>query len=135
MAHPLMVDPESHVLTRLRGICLSLPGAAEKTSHGHPAFYTQRVFAYLGASIKVDGAYERHPEALVVKPHPDEARALLEEPRCFRPAYLGPAGWVAVDLEAGTDWTEVAELVEESYRATAPRRLVAELDTRRGGTA
>lgn len=132
MAHPLMVDPESLVLTRLRGICLALPGSAEKTSHGHPAFFTVKVFAYVGASVKVEGAYAQHPDSVVVKPHPDEARALLEQPRCFRPAYLGPAGWVGVDLDDDSDWLEVAELVEESYRATATRTLVARLDARRG---
>ena len=127
-----MVDPDSPVLARLRDVCLALPGSAEKISHGHPAFFTRKVFAYAGASVKVDGAYEQHPEAVVVKPHPDEARALLEEPRCFRPAYLGPAGWVGVDLDDASDWAEVAELVEESYRATAPRALVAELEARQG---
>ncbi|WP_151526625.1 MmcQ/YjbR family DNA-binding protein [Serinicoccus kebangsaanensis] len=130
MAHPLMVDLDSPILTRLRALCLALPGAAEKISHGHPAFYTDKVFAYFGASIKVDGAYQQHPTSLVVKPHPDEAQALLEEPRCYRPAYLGPSGWVGVDLDDETDWEEVAELVEESYRATARRRLVAELEAR-----
>ncbi|WP_130013585.1 MmcQ/YjbR family DNA-binding protein [Serinicoccus sediminis] len=132
MAHPLMVDPHSPVLATLREVCMALPGSAEKTSHGHPAFFTQKVFAYVGASVKVDGAFVQHPDSVVVKPPPDEVRALLEQPRCFRPAYLGAAGWVGVDLDVGSDWVEVAELVEESYRATAPRALVAELDARPG---
>jgi hypothetical protein len=28
------------------------------------------------------------------------------------------------------DWAEIAELVEDAYRAVAPKRLVAELDAR-----
>lgn len=58
--------------------------------------------------------------------------ARLDDPRGYVPAYLGPSGWVGVDLDSGTDWTEVDELLESSYRLTAPPRLIAELDTHRG---
>lgn len=44
------------------------------------------------------------------------------------PAYVGGKGWVGVYLEGAADWAEVAELVEESYRLTAPKRLVALLE-------
>ena len=37
------------------------------------------------------------------------------------PAYLGPSGWVGVDLDTDTDWTEIAELLDASYRLTAPQ--------------
>lgn len=48
--------------------------------------------------------------------------------RFFVPAYVGSKGWVGVYLEGAVDWAEVTELVEESYRLTAPKRLVALLD-------
>lgn len=130
MAHPLMVDEDDPLLARLREIALALPGADEKLSHGHPAFFTRKVFAYFGGSLKVDGEWEQRAHSVVVKPDEDEARALLEDPRCYRPAYLGPSGWVGLDLDARTDWDEVAELVEASFRETAGVRLVAELDAR-----
>lgn len=130
MAHPLMFDDADPVLHRVRALALDLPGADEKVSHGHPAFFTKKVFAYYGGSIKVDGEYVPHTQSLLVLPDDEEARALLEEPRCYRPAYLGAGGWVGVDLGDDTDWVEVAELLEDSYRRTAGRRLVAELDTR-----
>lgn len=44
------------------------------------------------------------------------------------PAYLGRSGWLGVDLTAGTDWQEISELVDASYRVTARRRLVKRLD-------
>lgn len=65
---------------------------------------------------------------MVVKPEPIERAALEQEPRCFVPAYLGPSGWIGVDLDVETDWTEVVELLDASYRLTAPRRLAAQLD-------
>lgn len=130
MVHPLMFDEDDPVLARVRRIALALPGADEKVSHGRPAFFTTKVFGYYGGSIKVDGAYEQHSQSIVVLPDAEEARALLEEERCYRPAYLAPSGWVGVDLDAASDWDEVAELVESSYRNTAGSRLVAQLDAR-----
>ena len=38
--------------------------------------------------------------------------------------YLGVSGWVGLDLDDSTDWDEVAELVETSYRLTAGVRRV-----------
>lgn len=132
MAHPQMFDESDPLLHRVRALALELPGADEKVSHGHPAFFTKKVFAYYGGSVKVDGEYVQHTQSLLVLPDEEEARALLEEPRCYRPAYLGASGWVGVDLRGDTDWAEAAELLEDSYRRTAGRRLVAELDTRPG---
>jgi phosphoribosylglycinamide formyltransferase-1 len=41
-------------------------------------------------------------------------------------------GWIALRLDAGKiDWSEVAELVADSYRLVAPKRLAA-LVARRG---
>jgi predicted DNA-binding protein (MmcQ/YjbR family) len=61
-------------------------------------------------------------------PDADQRRALSEDPRVFVPAYLGPSGWLGVDLDEHTDWTEVAELLDMSYRLTAPRRAITQLD-------
>ena len=45
--------------------------------------------------------------------------------RFFVPPYVGPSGWVGVRLDMKVNWNVVAKLVEESYRVTAPTRLVA----------
>jgi hypothetical protein len=46
--------------------------------------------------------------------------------RFYKPAYLGPRGWVAVRLDLDdVDWDEVAELALDAYRLTAPKRLQA----------
>ena len=131
MAHQIMYDEDDPVLVRLREIALRLPGAAEKVTHGWPAFYTVKVFGYYGGSIKVDGAYVRHDQSLLVLPDPGEYEALAQDGRVYRPAYLGPYGWLGLDLRIDMDWTEVAELLDASYRITAPNMLVAELDVRR----
>lgn len=129
MAHPQMFDDDDPYLERVRQIAAALPGSAEKVSHGRPALYTKKVFAYYGGSLKVDGVWVQHPHSIVVLPDPDDRQALLADPRVYVPAYLGPSGWIGFDLHDDTDWAEVAELLDAAYRLTAPKRLVAELDS------
>jgi predicted DNA-binding protein (MmcQ/YjbR family) len=130
MSHPIMFDEDDPILARVRAIALALPDAAEKVSHGIPAFYTTKVFAYYSGSIKVDGEWRRHDQSIMVLAEPGDREALLAEERCYLPAYLGPSGWVGVDLSANDDWTEITELIDASYRLTAGKRRVARLDAR-----
>ncbi|MDP9794017.1 putative DNA-binding protein (MmcQ/YjbR family) [Catenuloplanes nepalensis] len=130
MTHPIMFDDDDPLLGRVRDLALAFPDAAEKISHGHPAFYTTKVFAYYGGSRKVDGEWEQHGRALLILADPDDRDALLDSDRCFVPAYLGPSGWIGVDLDDDTDWAEIAELLDASYRQTAGKRRVIRLDAR-----
>lgn len=123
-----MFDDDDPILARVRAIASEFPGADEKVSHGRPAMFTKKVFAYYGGSLKVDGEWVQHPHSIVVQPDPGDRLALLDDARVYVPAYLGPSGWIGVDLDDNTDWTEVTELLDASYRVTAPARLIAELD-------
>lgn len=123
-----MFDDDDPVLARVREIALGYPEASEKLSHGRPTFYTQKVFCYYGGSVKVDGEWMRHDHAVMVQPDPGDEPALRQDPRFWVPGYLGPSGWLGLDLDDDTDWTEIAELIDASYRVTAPRRLVRALD-------
>lgn len=127
MPHP--GDPQEY-FERVRGLALALPGAAEKRVVGHVAFYTRKVFAYLGMSYKADATIVREPCALAVLLPEEERTALLQEGRAHVPMYIGPFGWIGLELDSATDWAEVAELIEESYRQTAGKRLIQELDRR-----
>lgn len=126
--HPQMFDDDDPFLQRVRALVDALPGTDMKVSHGRPAFFTKKIFAYYGGSLKVDGAYEQHEHSLTVLPDPGDRQALLEDDRTYVPAYLGPYGWIGIDLDEATDWTEVAELLDASYRLTAPKKLIADLD-------
>ena len=134
MAHPLMFDPAEPCLLTLREICLALPGADEKISHGRPNFFTRKVFAIYGGSLNGDHFAPVARHALLFLPDADDRPALLEDERFFVPAYVGTNGWLGLSFELSgchrVDWGEVAELVDASYRNTAPARLVAELDAR-----
>ena len=125
-----MFDDDDPDLAQVRELASVFPGAAEKVSHGRPAFFTKKVFAYYGGSLKIGDEWVEHPRSIVVQVDPDDRPGLLEDPCVYFPAYLGPSGWLGVDLHAGTDWVEVAELLDGSFRLTAPRRSIEELDAR-----
>ena len=125
-----MYDEDDPVLARVRELALGLPDAAEKESHGRPAFFTTKVFAYYGGSVKTSDGHERHDQSVVLVADPAERPALLDDPRFFHPMYLGVSGWVGLLLDDRTDWAEVAELLETSYRRTAGVRRVRLLDAR-----
>ncbi|WP_218824453.1 MmcQ/YjbR family DNA-binding protein [Asanoa hainanensis] len=130
MAHPIMFDEADPVLGRVRALALAFPDAGEKISHGRPAFFTTKVFAYYGGSVKVEGAYQQHDRSVLVLVDPDERTALLADSRCYVPAYLGAYGWIGVDVADDSDWDEINELLDASYRRTAGPRRVAVLDAR-----
>lgn len=133
--HPPKVDDADPHLARVRALALSLPDAAEKRSHGSPSFFTRKVFAVFGGSLKGDHYSPVARNALLFLPDASEREALIEDERFFVPAYLGPSGWLGLSfhLVGGVDevdWDEVGELIEMSYRLTAPAALVRELDGR-----
>jgi hypothetical protein len=52
--------------------------------------------------------------------------ASVDPNRFYLPAYIGPRGWAGLRLDVGAiDWDEVGELVADSYRLVAPKRLAA----------
>jgi len=131
MAHAPHFDPQDPVLAKLRSVCLALPGADEKVSHGRPAFFTKKIFAIYGAVTKGDHHSGQYDQSVVFQPDPDEADALAQHEHSFVPAYWGPYGWLGLDLsQESVDWDEVAELVEDSFRQTAAKKLLAKLDQR-----
>lgn len=130
MAHDVFDVSDDPYYERLSDLALAFPEAQMRVSHGAPLFYTKKAFAHYIARVKGGGHY---PHAVVFRPLPEEVPAFEQEARFFVPAYWGPYGWWAVDLAhdgteaADVDWSEVAELLDGSYRQTAPARLVKQL--------
>jgi hypothetical protein len=130
--HPIMFSDDDPGLSELRAICLGFPAAEERISHGRPTFRAKRIFAAFGGSEKIrPGEHRMVPSAMIFTPDPVDLPAIDQDDRFFVPAYYGPYGGRAIDLAArDVDWTEIAELVDASYRRVATPRLLAELDAR-----
>src|SRR5262245_56210189 len=99
-------------LKRLRRVCLSIPGTMEKLSHGEPTFFTpKRVFAMFANNHHDDGHI-----AVWLPVGPGVQEALIEEAPAiyFRPPYVGPAGWVGVELSRVDD-DLLGSLIREAF--------------------
>jgi predicted DNA-binding protein (MmcQ/YjbR family) len=67
---------------------------------------------------------------LVFKPAASEREYLLADPRFGTAPHM--SGWVELDLGAIADWTEVRELLTDSYALVAPAGLAAQVGGRPG---
>ena len=126
-----MFGDDDPVLARVRDIALAFPDAYEKVSHGRPAFFVSKMFVMYGGSVKpaTKGDYLQYPQSIMVKVDESDRRALEQDLRFFYPAYLGPSGWLGLDLATRkVDWNEAGELIDASFRLVAPKKLIRQLD-------
>lgn len=118
-------------LAEIREIALAFPTAFEKVSWGRPVFCAPKMFAMFGGNVKGEDGMIPYPSSLLIKVDDSDRRALEADSRFFFPAYMGPFGWLGLDLTAGrVDWTEVRELVDASFRLIAAKKLIRQLDDR-----
>jgi predicted DNA-binding protein (MmcQ/YjbR family) len=109
---------------RLVDAALSYPGAVEDFPWGERvAKVNKKIFAFFGAD---DG-----DESAVTVKLPRSCDFALSFASTTPSGYgLGKAGWVRLDFENPDcpDIDLLLDWLDESYRAVAPKRLVAELD-------
>lgn len=115
-------------LESLRQLCLGLPETTERLSHGEPTWFVR------GKTTFVMYADHHHDDRLAfwcAAPAGEQDALVASDPeRFFVPPYVGHRGWLGVWLDVPVDWDEITEIVSEAYRTVAPKRLVAELETR-----
>jgi hypothetical protein len=113
-------------LERLRALCLALPEATERISHGEPTWFVR------GKKTFATYANHHHDDRLSFWcAAPDGAQEILiatNPERFFRPPYVGHRGWIGVRLDVPVDWDQIADLIVDAYRTVAPKKLVEQLD-------
>jgi hypothetical protein len=112
-------------LARVRATCMAYPEAAEKLSHGSPAFFIEKgkVYAYVWHNHHNDG----HTAVMVKTSGREEQDMLVEmDPDFYHiPPYLGPSGWIGLELNGeATDWERVEDRIAISWEMVAPSRLL-----------
>jgi len=66
-----------------------------------------------------------------IEPGANQTLADFAPERFHIPAYLGSRGWTGLWIDLPhIDWDEVQGILIDAYRLTAPKRLVAQLDSR-----
>jgi hypothetical protein len=113
---------EDAALERVRRICMGFPGAEEKLSHGAPSFHVRgKMFVMFVDDHHADGRLAVWCNAT----HESQLRLVRSDgERFFVPPYVGVRGWIGVRLDhPGTDWIDLAILVEEGWTSVAPKTL------------
>ncbi len=122
MVHERLDEPPwQHLLGPLREICLALPEAHETRNFDSPWFRAgKKVFAIF--NVRDDGP------AVSFRAEPMQRAELLAEERFSPTPYMHHHGWVSLRLEEPVDWDEVEELLLDSYRQQALKRMLRALD-------
>jgi hypothetical protein len=120
------------ILERVRALCLALPEVTVRVdeslvterSTAHSFDIRRRSFCLLVAREDPAG---KAVTLLVLRADAEERAVLLS---IGHPFYTSRAGRdrIVVVLTDDTDWDEIRELVIESYRVLAPKKLTALLD-------
>ena len=91
----------SEPLQRVRRMTMALPEVSEKLSHGEPIWFVRkRVFAMFSNNHHNDGHI-----AVWIPAAPGVQGMLIQNwPRkYYRPPYVGPSGWVGIELKEVSD--------------------------------
>lgn len=121
-----MKAKDAALVERLRKLCMRLPEANERLSHGEPTWFAGKgkVFAML------DNHHHGASHLSVWLPMPRGVQEQLlarDGARFFKPPYVGSSGWVGVVLDTKPDWKHVQELIREAFVFVATAKLRAQL--------
>jgi hypothetical protein len=124
---PTRSDAGGEHLRRVRRLCLALPDATEKLSHGEPTFFVRKkVFAMFSNNHHNDG----HVAVMVPTAPGLQATLIASQPKTYYfPAYVGVRGWVGIELERIDD-SELALHILEAWRLIAPAGLAKRISSK-----
>ncbi len=108
------------VLARFRQTCLALPETTETDSWGHPNFRAgKRTFT----------AFEwiKARPSLAFNLGANEVDQLLLQGDPFFATPYGRGKWISIWVDGPVDWQSVEELIAQSYRQVALKRMLAAL--------
>lgn len=121
-------DPLTRAAAAARAFGLSLPEAVEEFPWGEPALKVRKkVFVFLGR------AGDRWRFSVKLPASSEDVRSMpFAEPTGYG---LGKSGWVSVTFGPDDVLPDalIAEWIDESYRAVAPKTLIKALDARPPG--
>lgn len=107
-------------------IMAGLPGTEEFISHGRPNFRVEgKIFGVYAINHHGDGRVA----LILMAPSGAQAMFTKSDPDAyFVPPYLGPRGWLGVNLDKHLDWDTIVEHVVDAYQEAAPDELASEVE-------
>src|SRR5947199_1253523 len=104
-----MAERRRDPLKALRALCLAMPEATERLSHGEPTWFVQDKRVFVTTS---DHHHDDRVAFWCAAPAGAQEALVASAPdRFFVPPYVGHRGWLGVWLDVLQDLDEIAELV------------------------
>ena len=108
-------------LERVRQLCLALPEANERLSHGEPTFFLRKkVFAMFANNHHNDG----HIAVWLPAPAGFQSALIEAQPEIyFKPPYVGGRRWIGIELDRISD-EDLRFHIQTAWELVAPKRLL-----------
>ena len=117
-----MARTQRTISDAVREIMAGLPGVEEFESHGAPNF---RVRGKVFATYMINHHGDGRVALWLIGPRGAQAAFVKMQPTAyFVPPYVGPRGWLGVEIDKGLGWGTVQAHVRDAYEMAAPRELV-----------
>jgi len=107
----------------VRELCLGFPETGEVESHGQPNFRAGgKTFATFTVNHHGDGRVALN---LAAPPGAQQLHVETEPQYYFVPPYVGPRGWLGIELNRGLAWDSIARHVHAAWCEVVPASLAA----------
>src|SRR4051812_459995 len=123
-----MASAQRTISDVVREIMARFPEVEEFESHGFPTFRVRgKIFATYAINHHGDGRVALN----LMAPRGAQAAFVKMQPRVyFVPPYVGPRGWLGIELDKGLAWETVREHVRDAYEMAAPAELLNAIEKR-----
>jgi len=121
--NPLLKPRARKVLDKLRALCERYPETTETLQFGNPTWKA-------GKKTYVTTHHHNDSLCLMFWVGAQRQNLLTHDPRYRIPVYMGHNGWIELDVQKTVQWAEVENLLDESYRHFALKRMLKALDDR-----
>lgn len=129
--HRAFGEVAEEILDRIRTLCLALPEVTSRVdecrdpqrSSAWSFDIRRRSFCLL---VRTEDSSGTPATVLVLRAETIEREALLATGHPFFEPFGGPDR-IGVEITDNADWAEIRELLTESYRTLAPKKLIAML--------
>ena len=117
---PMKSPRAARVLKSFRALSRRLPESREQLQFGHPVWKA-------GKKTFVWARHDAERLTLCFWVGVDQQGLLTADSRYRIPPYIGHKGWIALDVSAHCDWTEIEALTLQSYRHFALKRMLLQI--------